>query len=266
MALIPLLRLSLAQGLRAPATWLTVAVGAAMLALAVLFGQFHFVSADRVRLLLTAGVAAAALCGVFLGVTLAGSGVQAELSSRTAAALFAKPVGRGAFLASKALGAWLATGAALLPLLLLHLGAVAVVNTWGFDLKERQFQTGADGFQPLWTDVPWGTLIAAHALAWVQAGVLSALAAGLASRLNQIATILVAFAVFVASHVLAGLGQHGALLLPALGLANLDEALQFPAAAALGPAYFGLCVLHSLLYAAASLFLALGFFSHQDIP
>lgn len=266
MVLIPLLRLSLAQGLRAPATWLTVGVGAAMLALAVLFGQFHFVSADRLRLLLTAGVAVTALCGVFLGVTLASSGVQAELASRTAAALFAKPVGRGSFLVSKALGAWLATGTALLPLVFLHVITVAVVNTWGFDLKERQFQSGSGGFQPLWTDIPWSTLVIAHGLAWVQAGVLASLASGLASRCNQIATVLIAFAVFVASHVLAGLGLQGALILPALGLSNLDEALQFPASVALGPAYFGLCVIHSLLYAAASLFLALGLFSRQDIP
>jgi hypothetical protein len=81
-----------------------------------------------------------------------------------------------------------------------------------------------------------------------------------------VGTVLASFAVFVASHVLAGLGQHGAVLLPALGLGNLDEALQFPAGAALGPAYLGLCVLHSLLYAGAALFLAQAFFAHQDIP
>lgn len=269
MATLAIARLTVANGLRQPLTWLATALGLVLLGLSVLFGMFTFIDEDRMRLLLTAGVAVVVLNGLFLGVVGASGAVHDELASRTALTLFAKPMGRGGFLFGKALGAWSVAATSCAVLIAAHLALVALVNTYGFEPGAGHHHH--DGhhhhvhFEPVW--VPWGRLAGAHALALAGTAAMTCLAAALALRLGLVANILVCFAVFVGSHLLTGigLGVHAAGLVPALALFNIDEALQFPdLRPSLG--YFLLCLCYAALYSAGFLLAGLALFKRQDIP
>ena len=263
---IAIARLTIANGLRQPITWLCTTLALILLGLSVLFGMFNFVEEDRMRLLLTAGVAISVFNGLFLGVVGASSAVHDELASRTALTLFAKPMGRGSFLFGKALGCWAVAATSCAILAIVHLMAVAFVNEFGFDFIERR--PGAHQHQGQVVQwVPYGRLIAGHVLALANTAVMTAVASALALRLPLAANVIACFAIFVLAHLLAGTGMATTLAgaLPALALFNIDESLQFQDLK-LNGAYFMLCLGYAALYSLGSLLIGLALFKRQDIP
>ena len=65
MSAVAVARLSFANGIRQPMTWLVIALGLVLIALSYLFGMFSFEDSSRMRLLITAGVATTVICGCF---------------------------------------------------------------------------------------------------------------------------------------------------------------------------------------------------------
>ena len=268
MATLAIARLTLANGLRQPITWLTVGVALAMLLLCMAFGMFNFVTQDRMNLLVTAGIAVTTLAGLFLGVVSASDAVHDELASRTALTLFAKPMGRGSFLVGKALGTWGVVIVASLVVVAVHLLIIAVINREGFDFYESGgHHHGHDHGEGVVEWLPWSRIVMGHVLAVVGAGVMTCLASALALRLPLVANVLCCFGLFVLAHVLAGIG-HATLaagLIPGLALFNLDDALHFEDMP-VDPGYFVLCLTYAVLYACGALTVGLALFERQDIP
>jgi len=268
MATIAIARLTIANGLRQPITWLSTGVALALLLLCMVFGMFTFLNQDRMNLLMSAGIAVSILHGLFLGVVAASDSVHDELASRTALTLFAKPMGRGSFLLGKALGVWLVVVVTCGVIALVHLAIVAVVNRLGFDFYESGgHHHGHDHGEGIVEWLPWGRLVLGHVLAVVNAGVMTCVAAALALRLPLVANILCCFGLFVLAHVLAGTGHAttAAGLVPALALFSVDDALHFEDMG-LSAGYFLLCLTHALLYACGALAIGLACFKRKDIP
>jgi ABC-type transport system involved in multi-copper enzyme maturation permease subunit len=260
MALAALTRMTVADSLRQPVTWLMTGLSLVLLGVSYLFGQFNFETQDRLRMLATAGVAVGVINGLFLAVVGASQSVHDELTSRTALTLFAKPLGRGTFLVGKALGIWLTLAAANLLIAACHLGILGLAFHTGFaDDPHNHYQREAAG---LW--VPWAAVISAHGLALAHSAVMACLATVLALRLSLVANILVCFAMFVLGHLLAGMGFMGAGVIPALALFNLDDCIQLPGHPVSGP-YLLLTVLYMALYCAGCLLIGLALFKRQDI-
>lgn len=260
MALLALTRLTVADSIRQPVTWLATALSLALLVISYFFGMFNFETQDRLRMVATAGVAVAMLNALFLGVVGASQSVHDELASRTALTLFAKPLSRGSFLVGKALGIWLVIVCATLVIAGLHLGVLGYAQYTGFedDPARRDFV----GHEDLW--VPWREVILAHLLGLAHSAVITCLATVLALRLPLVANILACFAVFVVSHVAAGLGFMGGVVVPALALFQVDDSIQLPGHP-LSLGYLGLTVLYSAMYCAGSLAIGLALFKRQDI-
>lgn len=268
MATFAIARLSIANGLRQPVTWLTTVVALGLLLLCAMFGMFNFASQDRMHLLMTAGLAVNVLTGLFLGVVVASEAVHDELASRTAVTLFAKPTSRASFLVGKTLGVWTVTLVVGTLLALAHCGVIAVIDRYGFDFYVDHHGHGPDRDHGSTVDwLPWGRLLAGHALALANTAVMTSLAAALALRLPLIGNVCCCFAVFVGAHVLAGTGHatSAAFVIPALALYNVDDALRFRDAA-ITPGYFLLCLSYALFYACAALAAGLALFERQDIP
>ena len=116
MVIPALARMTFSHAIRQPVWWLTIAIGIVLMGLSWVFGMFNFEDADRLRLLVTSGVAVVALSGVFLGVMLCSQAIYDELASRTALTLFAKPVSRADFLLGRVFGVWVALALAMLVL------------------------------------------------------------------------------------------------------------------------------------------------------
>jgi len=261
MALLALTRMTIADGVRQPLTWMAVGLSVGLIALSYAFGMFNFETQDRVRMLCTAGVSIAILNGLFLGVILASTAIHDELASRTALTLFAKPLSRGRYLAGKALGVWLVVLAASAVVVLAHLIALGIAQWTQWEDVSHGHSHG--GGEDLW--IPWGRLMAAHGLAACHAALTSGLAAVLALRLPLIANILACFAIFILGHLLPGLGVAGAVVIPALAFFNVDDALQL-ASQALPWGYALLAFLYALLCYAGCGLLGLAVFARQDIP
>lgn len=274
-ATLAIARLTCADGLRQPLTWLSAVVAVALLCLCVIFGMFNFQAEDRMRLLITAGVAVNLLAGLFIGVVSGASVVHDELASRTALTLFAKPMSRASFVLGKALGVWAVVAVVSLGLMALHYAALVVVDQYGFDFLEggggHSHQGDGHGhgqehvYKVDW--IPWGRMAAAHVLATLNAVVMTAVACSIALRFSLVPTVLTCFALFVLAHLAAGSGHAttGASILPALALFNVDEALQFQDMP-LTIGHFILCLTYGGLYAAGSVLLGLAVFNQQDIP
>lgn len=264
MAWSALARMTAADAVRQPVTWLMTAVSLALIALSYGFGLFNFDPEDRLRMLATAGVAIALIDGLFLAVVLASQAVQDELSSRTALTLFAKPLGRGQFLAGKAAGVWLAVAASCLVVAAAHAGALAVAGATGF---EDAHDHGDHTHAPTWDTaiaVPWAPVIAAHALGLGHAAALVAVATVLALRLGLVANILACFGVFLLGHLLPASGIMGAGPLPALAVFQLDDAIQL--SLPVSGAYLAMTGLYTALFCAGWLCIGLAVFERQDIP
>ncbi len=262
MAVAALTRMTFADSIRQPVTWLMTGISLSLLAVSYAFGLFNFEAMDRLRMLATAGVAVAVINGLFLAVVLATQSVHEELVSRTALTLFAKPLGRGEFLVGKALGVWLtvavsgvviAAGHALVLLYALHTG----------------FEDGHDDghnhgmFDPD-MHAPWAAIASAHGLALGHSAVLACIGAVLALRIGLVANILVCFAIFVGGHLLAGAGTMGGLVIPGLALFNIDDCIQLELPIS-GP-YLAMTALYTAWFCAGWLFIGLAVFKRQDIP
>jgi len=261
MALLALTRMTVADGLRQPLTWLAVGLSVGLIGLSYAFGMFNFETQDRVRMLSTAGVAVAVLAGLFLGTVQASTAIHDELASRTALTLFAKPLSRGSYIFGKALGIWIVVVCASMVIVAAHVGVLllALWTEW-----EDRGHGHSHGFSDeLW--VPWARLAGAHVLALCHAAITTMLAAVLALRIPLIANILVCFAVFVLGHLLPGLGLYGAVIIPALAVFNVDDALQLTTQP-LTLGYGLLTVLYAFLCCAGCGLLGLAVFARQDIP
>lgn len=259
MAILALARMTFADGLRQPLTWLAAGLGVALIALSYLFGMFNFETQDRLRMLCTAGVAVAVLTSLFLAVVGASSAIHEELASRTALTLFAKPISRGQYLIGKALGIWLVVALVAVLLAATHGGAVFAAVWTQFEDRPESYGLDND----LW--VPWGRLIGAHLLGLAHSAVLTCIAAVLALRIHLIANILACFALFILGHLLPGLEVTGATLIPALALFNVDDSLQLMQQT-LSWTYCGLSFFYASLFCAGTLLLGLAAFARQDIP
>jgi hypothetical protein len=251
-------RLTMADALRNPVTWAATGASTLLIGVALLFGMFTFDAEDRMRMLATAGVAAATLHGLFLCCFLASSAIRAELESRTALTLFAAPLGRGSWLVGKAAGVWLAVLATMAVLAALHLAAMAIGWRTGFefDRPDRGFDAALS--------LPWGRTLTGHALAALQVAVLAAMAAVAALRLGLAAALAAVAAAFVTGHLAAQAGWT-LVIVPALHLYQADDALQ-GLADPIGPLWFLGAVAHAGLAGAGWILLGLALFRDHDLP
>jgi len=261
MSMLPLIRMTLAERLRQPVTWLVTGVSLALLGLSFLFGQFNFEDQDRLRMLATSGVAVAVLNGMFLAVIGASQTVHDELSSRTALTLFAKPLGRGEFLVGKALAVWWSAVLSGLVIAAAHAGLLAWALHYGFEVGNGHHHDHG-GSETLW--LSWSAVLSAHLLAMMQSALFSSVATVLALRLPLVANILCCFAIFVAGHVIANVGAMGFGPLPALVLFQIDDVIQF-SDHHLSGRYLGLTGLYTALACAGWLLSGLALFRRQDI-
>jgi len=260
VALLALTRMTVADGLRQPLTWLSTGLALGLVALSYLFGMFNFETQDRVRMLTTAGVSIAILNGLFLAVVGASTAIHDELASRTALTLFAKPLSRGHYLLGKVFGIWLVVVVATLLVVAAHGIAltIALWTQWEDVAHGHSHSFGSD----LW--MPWGRLAAAHALGLAHSAVLTCIAAVLALRLPLIANILACFALFVLGHLLPGLGVLGGVVVPALATFNVDDSLQL-IGQRLDWTYGVAAFIYASLSCGGWLLLGHALFSRQDI-
>jgi len=261
MSLVALTRMTVADALRQPVTWLMTVVAIGLLMLSYLFGMFNFETQDRLRMLATAGVAVSLINGLFLSVVGVSQAIHDELASRTALTLFAKPLGRGTYLVGKALGVWLTVVASCAVLAALHCGLLYVGWKTGFETFNL---SSADGADPE-AVVRWGAVITGHVLVLGHSAVMAAVATVLALRLALVANILACFALFVLGHLLAGFGMMGAGVVPALALFNIDDHIQL-SGMLLSPLYLAATGLYMALFCAGSLVIGWALFERQDIP
>jgi hypothetical protein len=257
MSFLALSRMTVADQVRQPLTWLTAVAGGALLGLSYTFGLFNFETEDRLRMLSTAGVAVGIVVGLFLAVVGMSQAIHDELASRTALTLFAKPLGRGQYLVGKTLGILVSVWTIQVVLALAHAGLLFAGAITGFE--------GGGAVADGQLSVPWAAVVAAHVLGLAHTLVLAAIAAVLALRLPLVANIITCFGVFVGAHLLGSLGWQGAVLIPALGAFNLDDALQLPRVDVPWDVV-GLALLYSLLAAAGWLSVGTALFNRQDIP
>ena len=261
MAVLALARMTFADGLRQPLTWLAAGLGVALITLSYLFGMFNFENQDRLRMLCTAGVAVSVVTSLFLAVLGSSTAIHDELASRTALTLFAKPVSRGSYLVGKTLGIWLVVVMVATVLAAAHAVALAIaVYTQFEDITDDHHHGSGD---ELW--VPWGRVIAAHLLGMAHSAVLTCVAAVLALRLPLIANILACFALFILGHLLPGLDMMGAIVVPALALFNVDDSLQLMGQT-LSWTYCMFSFIYASLFCAGTVLLGLATFARQDIP
>ncbi len=245
-------RVTLADALRQPFTWLATGLGVVLVLLSGLFGMFNFMAEDRLRMAATAGVAAGMMDGLVLAAVLASLAVHLELSDRTALTLFAKPVSRGAFLVGKAAGVFGAAAASCLVVALAHLGMLWVGSTTGFEWESHLRPD-----EPI--AVPWAAVVSAHVLGLMHTLVIACLATGLAIRVPLAINVTVCLAAFVLGHLLPGWG-----IIPALATYHADDAIQ-GTGLRLDLTYVGLAGLYTALLCAGFLAVALAVFQRQDI-
>ncbi|MCS6970836.1 MAG: hypothetical protein NZ552_07505 [Planctomycetes bacterium] len=260
-ALLALARLTAADVLRQPATWLALAVGGILLGLSLVFGMFNFAEADRMRMLCSSGIAVHAVVALFIGVLGASTAVHRELAERTALTLLAKPLSRVAFLAGKGLGLLGAVALCGLLLALAHAGVVEVGAVTAFEFDHDPHHHHGER-EPI--AVPWGSLLGGHALAAAQALCMTALAVVLALRFALVGNIIACFAAWVIAHLLPQLGWHGAFVIPALDLLVADDAAHVAGGLPLTAVLAGLA--HALAWCAGAMAIGLALFQQQDIP
>ncbi|TVR09696.1 MAG: hypothetical protein EA401_12685 [Planctomycetota bacterium] len=262
MVSLAVARLSIANSIREPMTWLVIAIGVVLVGLSYLFGMFSFEDSSRMRLLITAGVATSMLCGMFIGVVGVGQSVHDELTTRTAVTLFAKPIARHSFLIGKIIGALSIVALVSGVIIVAHLAIMALAQHSGFDHGHHHHghhDPSQVGF------VPWGRTLAAHALAFASTSILVCIAAVLALRLPLALTTMATLAVFIVANLLAALGVGTSVLLPGLHIFHVDDSLHFYDVSITTP-YFLLCLLHAVLYGGACVIIGSAMLRNQDIP
>lgn len=260
---LALARLTAADLLRQPATWLVLIIAIGLVVLSAAFGMFSFAEEDRMRMLCSSGIAVSALAGLFLGVVGATVAVHRELADRTALTLLAKPIGRGAFLLGKAAGVLAAVVAVCASIALVHIAAVHLGGRSGFEYGAAAFH-GSHEHNVWEVGVPWQPLLAGHILAVAQAACLTCLAVVLALRLGLAGNIIACFAAWIVCHLLPQVGMHGAVVLPALDILAADDAAQVEGGLPWSSVGIGLG--HAVLWCGGALALGLALFERQDIP
>jgi hypothetical protein len=261
MAWLTLLRMTCADTVRQPVTWLMTLVSLVLVFLSYAFGLFNFLAQDRLHMLATAGVAVSTINGLFLAVVLASQSVHDELSSRTALTLFAKPVGRGDFLVGKMLGVWATVGISSLIVAAVHVALLAWAIHTGFgDGIDDDAHAASDDALHL----PWPAILAAHALGLGHSAVLASISAVLALRLPLVANILVSFGIFLVGNLLPACGIMGFLAIPALTVFNIDDCIQL--ALPISAGYLAMTALYTACICAGWLSIGLAVFERQDIP
>ena len=126
--------LSLRQGLRQPVTWLATAIGLGLLAVTMIFGMFSFSAEDRIRLVMSSGIATVKLMGLFLGL----DRQPADQSRADGPYPMTRlpTVSRHHYLIAT-LGS---LAVAVIPcclIALVHLG-LAAIDSWGFDFYQQR--------------------------------------------------------------------------------------------------------------------------------
>ena len=260
MSLSALTRMTVADALRQPVTWLMTGLSVILLCLSYVFGMFNFEGEDRLRMLATTGASVAVLNGLFLGVLGVSQGIHDELASRTALTLFAKPLSRGAFLGGKILGTLLTVATSALVILATHLTLLWIAGRTAF---EGDLFNPSPNTEPL--SVPWFSVLAAHGLALCHSAALASAASILALRLPLAANILGCFGLFIAGHLLSASGILGAVVIPGLAVFNIDDCIQLTGTPP-SAAYLLGTLLYSALFGTGCWLIGLALFQRQDIP
>ena len=255
MATLTLTRMTIANSIRQPVTWLMTVLALLLVALSCVFGMFNFDSGDRIRLLSTTGVAINMMHGLFLAVVLSSAAIHDELASRTALTLFAKPVSRGSFLLGKLFGVFICIALTALLVLGAHLLALYLM----YEPPKIQHISYEDD------QVLWGRILVGHLLVACNSLVFCCISSVLALRLHLIVNIVCSFGLFVLGHLLGALQWSGALLIPALNLLNIDSSLQFQNLD-LSTAYVLSSIGYTAIFCAGCVCLGLALIKAQDIP
>ena len=255
MATLTLTRMTLANTIRQPVTWLMTILALLLIGLSCIFGMFNFDSGDRIRLISTTGVAINLLHGLFLAVVLSSAAIHDELSSRTALTLFAKPVSRGSFLLGKLLGVFITISITSVLVVIAHLIALSIM----YEPPRFEHISYEDD------KVLWGRLVVGHLLVACNSMVFCCISSILALRLHLIVNIVCSFGLFVLGHLLGALQWSGALVIPALNLFNIDSSLQFQNLE-LSTAYVLSSLGYTAIFCAGCVCLGLALIKAQDIP
>jgi ABC-type transport system involved in multi-copper enzyme maturation permease subunit len=141
-----------------------IALAAALLASTELLREFNF-GASEIKFIADIGFGALVLFGSVLTITVMAQLFFAEIESRTALTLLAKPVRRGEFIVGKFLGVWL--------VVLVFCAIVTALLCVVLAMREGEI-LGADpeAGEAL---VNYGAIVAAAAVQWVKLGVLGAI-------------------------------------------------------------------------------------------
>ena len=255
MAIAALTRLTIANTIRQPVTWLMTVLSLLLIGLSCVFGMFNFGSEDSMRLLSTSGVAIHVLHGLFLSVVLSSAAIHDELSSRTALTLFAKPVSRSGFLIGKLLG--------VLITVLITSSLIFIAHLTALYFLQDDTPTKVPGYEE--EGVLWGRIVLGHLLAACNALIFCSISSVLALRLHLIVNIVLSFGLFLLGHLLGALQWTGAFIVPALNLFNIDSSLQF-AYLDLSAGYVLGSVGYALIFCTGCVCLGLALIKAQDIP
>ena len=241
MSSITIALLTLRHGVRQPVTWLAIAAGAVLLLLSAVFGLFTFYDADRIRLLGVAGIAVHVLIGIFLAVSLTASAIRDELTSHSAATLFANQLDEGVTSLANGLAAAIALFAGLV-LTLAHLGLLGLVTNFGFDVLAPAASNAQLEAIDERDRISLGPIVSNHGLTMLHSICMAALTTLLATRLPLIPCLITGLGMFVVAHLLGSIGVPGVVVIPALDLFRADDLIQFDDTNP-SVAYFALCVL-----------------------
>ncbi len=252
MAVTALTRMTVANTLRQPVTWLMTALALLLVVLSCIFGMFNFNSADKIRLISTSGVAIHTLHGLFLAVVLSSAAIHDELSSRTALTLFAKPVSRSSFVIGKFFG--------VLVTVLISSSLIVIAHAIALEIVHDPQKLNQDA-----AGIMWGRLLAGHLFAACNTMIFCSISSVLALRLNLIVNIVCSFSVFVLAHLMGAWQWNGATIIPALKLLNIDSSLQFTDLDLSAFYVLGTCA-YTLLFCAGCVCLGLALIKAQDIP
>jgi ABC-type transport system involved in multi-copper enzyme maturation permease subunit len=187
------------EAVRRPFFYILLLTGAAALVVTMYLPLFTFGS--DVDMYKDLGLSFVLLFALLTGLLAAATGVAREVEDKTAHTILAKAVGRWKFILGKYLGAM---GAVALTTAVLGVVFVAAVHyRVELDaamevavLKERQLRQAA-------------TVIPGLVLAFLQVGVLSAVATALSTRLAPAASVGLSLAAFVGGHLTAFLATAG---------------------------------------------------------
>lgn len=154
--------------------------------------EFNFGGASEVKFITDIGIGALVFFGSVLTITATAQMFFAEIESRTALTLLAKPVRRGEFIAGKFLGVWM--------VVLIFCAFVTALLCAVLAMREAEILT----MDPDATGriVNYGDLVAAGFVQWVKFGVLSAITLFLASFSNtNLFSVATSFLVLVICHL-----------------------------------------------------------------